>query len=69
MNYSSSEALDTWLDAMPEDVKQGYQRLNRMSEVLTTEPEPKVGQTPKEVIWKKKQGKTLSLPNFVRENE
>ncbi len=66
MNYSSSEALENWIEAMPEDMKQGYRRLNRMTEVLTTEAEPKVGQTPKEVIWKKNKAKLYRYQPTVK---
>lgn len=56
MNPSTKE-MDKWIEAMPKDVKKNYNRFKRMSEVLTTDPEPQVGQTPKEVIWTKNKAK------------
>ena len=57
MVYSSVREWDKWVDGMPEEFKSGYERFKRVSDVLTTEPEPKVGQTPKEVIWTKNKAK------------
>lgn len=38
---------------LPEEIKTQVQRVKRFNEVLTTEPDPIVYQTPKEVIWTK----------------
>ncbi|AOV07516.1 class III poly(R)-hydroxyalkanoic acid synthase subunit PhaC [Sporosarcina ureilytica] len=57
MIYSSWKEVDNWVDKMPDEYKSSYNRLKRFSEVLTTEPEPLVGQTPKEVIWTKNKSK------------
>ncbi|MFS0574014.1 class III poly(R)-hydroxyalkanoic acid synthase subunit PhaC [Sporosarcina sp. 179-K 3D1 HS] len=57
MIYSNVKEVENWMDAMPEDVRKSYTRFKRMTEVLTKEPEPKVGQTPKEVIWTKNKAK------------
>ncbi|WP_370873932.1 class III poly(R)-hydroxyalkanoic acid synthase subunit PhaC [Oikeobacillus pervagus] len=42
---------------MPEVVQKNYDRFKRVSEVLVKDPEPQVGQTPKEVIWTKNKSK------------
>jgi len=57
MAHPGVKEMDKWLDTMPDDIKKGYQRFQRVSDVLTKEPEPKVGQTPKEVIWTKNKAK------------
>lgn len=57
MGYSSVKDVDKWMDTMPDDIKKGFERIQRMTEVLTNEPEPSVGQTPKEVIWTKNKAK------------
>lgn len=57
MGYPNSKEMDRWLNTMPEDVKNSYQRYQRVMNVLTKEPDPIVGQTPKEVIWTKNKAK------------
>ncbi|MDS9471446.1 class III poly(R)-hydroxyalkanoic acid synthase subunit PhaC [Sporosarcina pasteurii] len=57
MIYTSMKDLENWVDKLPDEYKSNYNRLKRFSEVLTTEPEPLVGQTPKEVIWTKNKSK------------
>lgn len=42
---------------MPEELQNSYYRFKRVSEVLTKDPEPQVGLTPKEVIWTKNKTK------------
>ena len=39
------------------DAKDYYSRLNRATKVLTKEPDPEVGPSPKEVIWTKNKAK------------
>ncbi|QBP41223.1 class III poly(R)-hydroxyalkanoic acid synthase subunit PhaC [Paenisporosarcina antarctica] len=57
MIYSNTEEVEKWMKTMPDDVKKSYQRFTRMTQVLTDEPDPKVGQTPKELIWTKNKAK------------
>ncbi len=57
MIQSAREEIENWVDKLPDEYKVSYNRLKRFSEVLTTEPEPQVGQTPKEVIWTKNKSK------------
>lgn len=57
MFYSNTKEVESFMDTLPEEVKQGYRRFKRMSEVLTKDPEPEVGLTPKEVIWSKNKAK------------
>ncbi|WP_102348940.1 class III poly(R)-hydroxyalkanoic acid synthase subunit PhaC [Bacillus sp. Marseille-P3661] len=49
--------LDDLVELMPEEAKKSYRRFKRTMQVLTTEPEPEVGLTPKEVIWTKNKAK------------
>ncbi|WP_375220255.1 class III poly(R)-hydroxyalkanoic acid synthase subunit PhaC [Psychrobacillus sp. PGGUH221] len=49
--------LDSWLNSLPDDVKNSYRRYKRVVDVITKEPDPQVGQTPKEVIWTKNKAK------------
>jgi len=57
MIYSNTEEVEKWMKTMPDDVKKSYQRFTRMTQVLTDEPDPKVGQTSKELIWTKNKAK------------
>lgn len=53
--------FDQWIEAMklPKEavVPQDLKKMKRFTEVVTTESEPQVGQTPKEVIWTKNKAK------------
>ncbi|PIC63034.1 class III poly(R)-hydroxyalkanoic acid synthase subunit PhaC [Sporosarcina sp. P13] len=66
MMDSNVAELDKWMDSMPEDIKNSYQRMKRMAGVLTTEPEPEVGQTLKEVIWKKNKSKLYRYQSSLK---
>ncbi|RLL46590.1 class III poly(R)-hydroxyalkanoic acid synthase subunit PhaC [Oceanobacillus piezotolerans] len=57
MVYTPTESMETLLDGMPEEYKKSYKRYQRALNILTKEPEPQVGQTPKEVIWTKNKAK------------
>lgn len=57
MVFSTTKELESWLNMMPEETQKSYRRFKRVSDVLTREPEPQVGQTPKEVIWTKNKAK------------
>lgn len=56
MNAGTQEAND-WMSQMQDVSEQSFNRFKRLTEVLTKEPEPQVGQTPKEVIWTKNKAK------------
>lgn len=49
--------LEDMIDVMPDEAKQSYRRFKRTLEVLTKDPEPEVGLTPKEVIWTRNKAK------------
>lgn len=57
MVNTTSIDMDSWLKTMPEPLQKNYDRFKKVSEVLTRTPEPKVGQSPKEVIWSKNKAK------------
>lgn len=57
MYYTTSKDWETLINTMPDNIQKDYKRLKRVTEVLTKEPEPQVGQTPKEVIWTKNKAK------------
>lgn len=48
-----TKQMEDMVDWMPEETKHSYHRFKRTMEILTTDPEPEVGLTPKEVIWTK----------------
>ncbi|MCZ2258310.1 class III poly(R)-hydroxyalkanoic acid synthase subunit PhaC [Sporosarcina sp. G11-34] len=66
MIYSSVKELDNLVEAMPDELKDSYNRIKRMAAVLTTEAEPQVGQTPKEVIWTKNKTKLYRYQTAVK---
>ena len=41
------------IKSMPSEYKSSARRFKRAYEIMTTEAEPEVGLTPKEVIWKR----------------
>lgn len=70
MVYVTTKDLETLMDIMPDYVKKDFKRFKRVTEVLTKEPEPKVGQTPKEVIWTKNKAKLYRYqPAKVKSNK
>lgn len=52
-----AEQMEKLLATMPKEYKHSARRFKRAVEILTTEPEPEVGLTPKETIWKKNKAK------------
>ncbi|WP_243290737.1 class III poly(R)-hydroxyalkanoic acid synthase subunit PhaC [Bacillus sp. FJAT-47783] len=55
MNHSLFPSeTEKWV---PDSYRKEYRRFKRVTDVLTTQPEPSVGQTPKEVIWTKNKAK------------
>lgn len=48
-----SKEWQQFAEMMPDEFQNYYARLKRATEVLTTDSEPEVGPTPKEVIWTK----------------
>lgn len=68
----SAPVIKDWediLDGMPQDLKRSFQRLKRATEILTTEPEPQVGLTPKEVIWTKNKAKLYRYAPSVKKTK
>jgi polyhydroxyalkanoate synthase len=57
MVFTTTKEIESWLNLMPEEVRKSYHRFKRVTEVLTKDPEPQVGLTPKEVIWTKNKAK------------
>ncbi len=55
--YTTTKEMEAWVNTLPENIQKSYYRFKRVSEVLTKEPEPQVGLTPKEVIWTKNKAK------------
>ncbi|WNF35045.1 class III poly(R)-hydroxyalkanoic acid synthase subunit PhaC [Bacillaceae bacterium IKA-2] len=53
----AEKELENMIDLLPDETKNTYNRFKRTMAVLTTEPEPEVGLTPKEVIWTKNKTK------------
>ncbi|WP_216830834.1 class III poly(R)-hydroxyalkanoic acid synthase subunit PhaC [Alkalihalobacterium elongatum] len=52
-----TKSMESLLDAIPEEYRKDYKRFVRAMDILTKEPEPQVGQTPKELIWTKNKAK------------
>ncbi|MFC0045700.1 class III poly(R)-hydroxyalkanoic acid synthase subunit PhaC [Metabacillus iocasae] len=48
---------EKYIKSMPSEYKSQVNRFKRAFEIVATEPEPEVGLTPKEVIWKKNKSK------------
>lgn len=68
LKIMSNTILKEWAtlpEMMSSDAKDYYSRLNRATKVLTKEPDPEVGQSPKEVIWTKNKAK---LYRYTSEN-
>lgn len=57
MGNTATKEIESWVNMMPEEMQKSYYRFKRVSEVLTKDPEPQVGLTPKEVIWTKNKTK------------
>ncbi|HIX43311.1 MAG TPA: class III poly(R)-hydroxyalkanoic acid synthase subunit PhaC, partial [Candidatus Kurthia intestinigallinarum] len=60
-NGVPTASFEQWIEAMklPEEavLPQDLEKIKRFTEVVTTESDPQVGQTPKEVIWTKNKSK------------
>ena len=50
-----TKQFDNWIDRLSED--KNIQQIKRLTEVISSDAEPEVGQTPKEVIWTKNKTK------------
>ncbi|MFC7392171.1 class III poly(R)-hydroxyalkanoic acid synthase subunit PhaC [Scopulibacillus cellulosilyticus] len=57
MSVSSPTEWKQLYETIPSEFKDTYSRIKRATEVMTTDPEPEVGLTPKEVIWTKNKAK------------
>lgn len=70
MAFATSKDWETWVDSMPENVQSSYRRFKQVSKILTKDPEPIVGQTPKKVIWTKNKAKLYHYqPTQVKTNK
>lgn len=70
MIYSNTEEINRWMESMPSHLQKEYNRFKRLTEVFTSDAEPKVGQTPKEVIWTKNKAKLYHYePNKTKTNK
>ncbi|MFJ8066284.1 class III poly(R)-hydroxyalkanoic acid synthase subunit PhaC [Psychrobacillus sp. NPDC096426] len=50
-----TKQFDNWIDRFSDD--KNIQQIKRLTEVISSDAEPEVGQTPKEVIWSKNKTK------------
>lgn len=50
-----NKQLEDWLERLSED--KNVQQLKRLAQVISSDAEPEVGQTPKEIIWTKNKSK------------
>lgn len=57
MSIISTKEWQQLMETIPNEFQESYSRLTRATEVLTAEPDPEVGLTPKEVIWTKNKAK------------
>ncbi|MGM7724194.1 class III poly(R)-hydroxyalkanoic acid synthase subunit PhaC [Metabacillus sp. Hm71] len=57
MSIIASKEWQQLMETIPNEFQEPYTRLTRATEVLTSDPEPEVGLTPKEVIWTKNKAK------------
>ncbi|WP_310170229.1 class III poly(R)-hydroxyalkanoic acid synthase subunit PhaC [Neobacillus niacini] len=57
MSILVTKEWEEYAKMVPDEYKQVMNRVKRATEVLTTEAEPEVGPTPKEVIWTKNKTK------------
>lgn len=69
MFYSNAQEVNDFIDTLPEDVRQGYKRFKRVTEVMIKDPDPKVGQTPKEVIWSKNKAKLYRYQPAIKKTK
>jgi polyhydroxyalkanoate synthase subunit PhaC len=57
------------LGPIPDEIKQSLERARRFQEVVTTDPEPLVYQTPKEVIWTKNKAKLYRFASHLEKTQ
>jgi polyhydroxyalkanoate synthase subunit PhaC len=57
MSIAVTKDWENFLESLAPEATQTYTRIKRATEVLTVEPEPQVGLTPKELIWTKNKAK------------
>lgn len=70
MVYSTSKEMESLISIMPEAIQNNYNRFKKVSDVLTRFPEPKVGLTPKEIIWTKNKAKLYRYqPTIEKKNK
>jgi polyhydroxyalkanoate synthase len=61
MSIIGTKEWQQLMETIPNEYQESYSRLTRATEVLTSEPDPEVGLTPKEVIWTKKQSEVIPV--------
>lgn len=59
-----TKQFDNWFDRLSED--KNMQQIKRLTEVISSDAEPEVGQTPKEVIWTKNKAKLYRYQPAVK---
>lgn len=60
--------FEEWTETFPAD--KNIEKMKRLTEVMTTDADPQVGQTPKEVIWTKNKAKLYRYqPNAKKTNK
>lgn len=59
-----TKQFDNWIDRLSED--KNIQQIKRLTEVISSDAEPEVGQTPKEVIWTKNKAKLYRYQPAVK---
>jgi polyhydroxyalkanoate synthase subunit PhaC len=70
MSITTKADMESMFNMMPEDMQKNFKRFKRVAEVLTKDPEPLVGQTPKEVIWTKNKAKLYRYqPSIKKTNK
>jgi len=68
MSKLGTQPIPEWIENI--SVNQSFEKLKRLTEILSTEAEPQVGQTPKEIIWTKNKAKLYRYqPSIKKTNK
>jgi polyhydroxyalkanoate synthase subunit PhaC len=54
---TASKQMEDWLKEAQENTESTYARIEKVMNVITREPDPIVGQTPKQLVWTKNKAK------------
>ena len=68
INFGTQQ-LEDWMNQMQGDSMKSFNRFKRLTEGITREPEPQVGQTPKEVIWTKNKTKLYRYQPAIKKTK